>query len=289
MAFKTLIGVDPLRELLGAPHLGPPLAVVDCRFDLMRPQAGREAFLAAHIPGACYADLNGDLSAPIGPHTGRHPLPHPKAFAIRMGALGIGDDTQVVAYDDANGSLAARLWWMLRWVGHDAVAVLDGGFHAWKAGGGAVQAGEGECRARRLTPRNDDGAAASAVVNAADVARGLRNPAALLVDARAAERFAGAVEPIDSVAGHIPGAVNHPFTANLGADNRFLSAAELKRRWQERLAGKEPANVIAMCGSGVTACHNLLSLEVAGLPGARLYAGSWSEWIGDPDRPVARG
>jgi thiosulfate/3-mercaptopyruvate sulfurtransferase len=287
MVFKTLIGVDSLRELEGNARV----AVVDCRFDLMRTQAGREAYLAAHIPGACYADLEGDLSAPIGPDTGRHPLPHPKAFAERMGALGVGDDTQVVAYDDANGSFAARLWWMLRWVGHDAVAVLDGGFQAWKARGGAVQSGEGECRARRLTPqarnlapRDDDG-----VVNAAEVARGLRNPAALLVDARAAERFAGHVEPIDSVAGHIPGAVNHPFSANLGADNRFLPAAELKRRWQERLAGKEPGNVIAMCGSGVTACHNLLSLEVAGLPGAKLYAGSWSEWIRDPDRPVARG
>jgi thiosulfate/3-mercaptopyruvate sulfurtransferase len=285
MVFKTLIGAESLQELLGDERL----AVVDCRFDLMRTQAGREAYLTAHIPGACYADLNGDLSAPIGLHTGRHPLPHPEAFANRMGALGIGDDAQVVAYDDANGSFAARLWWMLRWVGHDAVAVLDGGFQAWKARGGAVQSGEGECRARRLTPRKDASAAAGAVVNAAEVARALRNPAALLVDARAAERFAGHVEPIDSVAGHIPGAVNHPFSANLGADNRFLPAAELKRRWQERLAGKEPGNVIAMCGSGVTACHNLLSLEVAGLPGAKLYAGSWSEWIRDPERPVARG
>jgi thiosulfate/3-mercaptopyruvate sulfurtransferase len=285
MVFKTLIGADSLQELEGDARL----AVIDCRFDLTLPAAGREAYLTAHIPGACYADLNGDLSAPIGPNTGRHPLSSPEGFANRMGALGIGDDTQVVAYDDANGSLAARLWWMLRWVGHDAVAVLDGGFQAWKARGGAVQSGEGECRARRLTPRKDASAAAGAVVNAAEVARALRNPAALLVDARAAERFAGHVEPIDSVAGHIPGAVNHPFSANLGADNRFLPAAELKRRWQERLAGKEPGNVIAMCGSGVTACHNLLSLEVAGLPGAKLYAGSWSEWIRDPERPVARG
>jgi thiosulfate/3-mercaptopyruvate sulfurtransferase len=288
MVFKTLIGAESLQELLGDERL----AVVDCRFDLMLPAAGREAYLTAHIPGACYADLNGDLSAPIGPHTGRHPLPHPKAFANRMGALGIGDDAQVVAYDDANGSFAARLWWMLRWVGHDAVAVLDGGFQAWKSRGGAVQTGEGECRARRLTVRNDACAAASAadsVASVADVAQALRDPAALLVDARAADRFAGLLEPIDSVAGHIPGAVNHPFTANLGADNRFLPAAELKRRWLLRLAGKEPGSVIAMCGSGVTACHNLLSLEVAGLPGAKLYAGSWSEWIRDPKRPVARG
>ncbi len=286
MVFKTLIDVDSLQELLGQPRL----AVVDCRFDLMNPEAGRQAYLRAHIPGARYADLNRDLSAPVGPHTGRHPLPLPEVFAGRLGAMGIGNDTQVVAYDEANGSIAARLWWMLRWLGHDAAAVLDGGFNAWTARGGALQSGEAdpaaaERVARHFTPRIDAGS----VVSTAELERALQGRKALLVDARAQERYAGAVEPIDPVAGHVPGAVNHPFTANLGADGRFLPAAELERRWQERLPGSDLKNLVAMCGSGVTACHNLLSLEVAGLTGGKLYAGSWSEWIRDPRRPVARG
>jgi len=286
MVFKTLIDVDSLQELLGQARL----AVVDCRFDLMNPEAGRQAYLRAHIPGARYADLNRDLSAPVGPHTGRHPLPLPEVVAGRLGAMGIGNDTQVVAYDEANGSIAARLWWMLRWLGHDAVAVLDGGFKAWTGGGGALQSGDADPAAagrvaRLFTPRIDAGS----VLSTAELERALQVPKAVLVDARAQERYAGMVEPIDPVAGHIPGAVNHPFTANLGADGRFLPAAELKRRWQERLPGSDLQNLVAMCGSGVTACHNLLSLEVAGLTGGKLYAGSWSEWIRDPRRPVARG
>ena len=281
MVFKTLIGVDSLQELLGKPRL----AVIDCRFDLMNPDAGRQAYLTSHIPGARYADLNRDLSAPIGPSTGRHPLPAPDAFATRLGTLGVGNDTQVVAYDDANGSMAARLWWMLRWLGSEAVAVLDGGFKAWTASGGPLETGEPKPGSEHFTPQIDFHAALST----AELEQALRDPKFKLVDARAAERFAGHVEPIDSVAGHIPGAVNHPFTANLDADQRFLPAAELRRRWEERLAGAHAKDLVAMCGSGVTACHNLLSLEVAGLPGGKLYAGSWSEWIRDPRRPVARG
>jgi thiosulfate/3-mercaptopyruvate sulfurtransferase len=286
MVFKTLIDVDSLRALLG----GPDICVVDCRFDLMRPEAGRRAYLAAHIPGALYADLNRDLSAPATLSTGRHPLPQAEVFAERVRELGIGNHTQVVAYDDANSSFAARLWWMLRWLGHDAVAVLDGGFKAWTAAGGAREAGEGAVptvaavAAKHLTPR----IRAESVVTTGEVERALRDGTALLVDARAAERFAGTVEPIDSVAGHVPGAVNHPFSVNLAADGRFLPGAQLEQRWRERLAGAAPDTVIAMCGSGVTACHHLLSLEAAGLPGGRLYAGSWSEWISDPRRPVAR-
>ena len=286
MTFKTLIGVDALRGLLGKPRL----AVVDCRFDLMSPEAGRQAYLRGHIPGARYADLNRDLSAPVGPHTGRHPLPSPEAFAAWLGAMGIGDDAQVVAYDEANGSMAARLWWMLRWLGHDAAAVLDGGFKAWTAQGGALQSGETDPEAaERLTRHFTARINADSVVSTAQLERVLRDPKAVLVDARAQERYAGTVEPIDSAAGHIPGAVNHPFTANLDSDGRFLPAPELKRRWQERLTGSDPENLVAMCGSGVTACHNLLSLEVAGLTGGKLYAGSWSEWIRDPRRPIARG
>jgi thiosulfate/3-mercaptopyruvate sulfurtransferase len=282
MMFKTLIDVDSLQNLLGQPRL----AVVDCRFDLMNPEAGRQAYLTAHIPGARYADLNRDLSAPIGPRTGRHPLPSPEAFAAWLGAIGIGNDTQVVVYDDANGSIAARLWWMLRWLGHGAVAVLDGGFKAWTAHGGALQAGEPTTpHVELFAPVVDP----NAVLTTAGLEHALRDPKTVLVDARAQERYAGTVEPIDPVAGHIPGAENHPFTANLGPDGRFLSAAELERRWQERFPDKDLRNLVAMCGSGVTACHNLLSLEVAGLAGGKLYAGSWSEWIRDPRRPIARG
>jgi thiosulfate/3-mercaptopyruvate sulfurtransferase len=281
MQYRTLIDVDSLQAMLGQPGL----AIVDCRFDLANPEAGRQAYAMGHIKGARYADLNRDLSAPIRPDSGRHPLPTPEVFAGRLGDLGIGNHTQVVAYDDSNSSFAARLWWMLRWVGHDAVAVLDGGFKAWVAAHGALSLSEPAGTTERFTPRTDP----RAVLSTAEVERALETGTALLVDARAAERFAGAVEPIDPVAGHIPGAVSHPFSQNLAADGRFLSAAELKRRWQDRLAGQGAAGVVAMCGSGVTACHHLLSLEAAGLTGGRLYAGSWSEWIRDPRRPVALG
>jgi thiosulfate/3-mercaptopyruvate sulfurtransferase len=297
MIFTTLIDVASLNELLGGsaqggsasggPALGGPV-LLDCRFDLAKPAAGRQAYLTAHIPGARYADLNLDLAAPITADSGRHPLPLPEVLAERFASFGIGDDMQVVAYDDANGSLAARAWWLLRWLGHERVAVLDGGLKAWLASGGAVESGEpgseAACAARFTTRLR-----AESAVSAADVQRALRDPNRLLVDARAPERFAGTVEPLDPVAGHVPGAVNHPFSGNLAADGRFVRSAELRRRWLERLAGTAPGNVILMCGSGVTACHNLLAMELAGLQGAKLYPGSWSEWIRDPQRPVARG
>ena len=225
----------------------------------------------------------------MGALTGRHPLPAPHTFAARLGSLGIGKHTQVVAYDEANGSLAARLWWMLRWLGHDGVAVLDGGLKAWIAAGGESQSGEVDSRAVSHVEPLPIHPNPNVVLSTVDLQQALLTPHALLVDARGKERYVGRVEPLDSVAGHIPGAVNHPFTANLDADGRFLPAEELKRRWQPLLAGKRPEHVIAMCGSGVTACHNLLSLEIAGLTGAKLYAGSWSEWIRDPQRPIARG
>lgn len=293
MEFHTLIDAQALRELLGDPRL----AIVDCRFDLLNPEAGRQAYLSGHIPGARYADLNRDLSGTIGPRTGRHPLPAPETFAAWLAANGVDNGTQVIAYDARNGSIAARLWWMLRWLGHEAVAVLDGGLEAWTACGGALQSGPPEPppAARGVPPAGPDarrftpGISAQGVLSTVELEQVLRDPQALLVDARAPERYAGTVEPIDSVAGHIPGAVNHPFTANLDAHGFFLPAAELGRRWRERLAGKKPESLIAMCGSGVTACHDLLALELAGLPGAKLYAGSWSEWIRDPKRPIARG
>jgi thiosulfate/3-mercaptopyruvate sulfurtransferase len=287
MPFTTLIGAADLRACLDKPDL----AIIDCRFDLADPEGGRRAYLQGHIPGARYADLNRDLSSPISTTSGRHPLPAPADFAATLRRLGIGGSTQVIAYDDSAGAFAARGWWLLRWMGHDAVAVLDGGIKAWIGIGGRLEPGEAE-PLPSAPQRNDSHAPqvnAAAVIDAAEVAARLQDPGFLLIDARAPERFAGSVEPIDSVAGHVMGAVNQPFSANLGADGRFLPAAELRRLWQQRLAGRQPEQLAAMCGSGVTACHNLLSLEVAGLSGAKLYAGSWSEWIRDPTRPIARG
>ena len=286
MAFSTLIDAATLRGLAG----NPDAVVIDCRFDLNDPESGRRAYLAGHIPGARYADLNRDLSAPVSASSGRHPLPAPPVFAGTLEKLGIGNATQVIAYDDAGGAYAARAWWLLRWLGHTSVAVLDGGMKAWSAAGGTIESGPGEPpRAAPAGGRILPKANAAAVIDTAEIAAFLSDEANLLVDARAAERYAGSVEPIDTVAGHIKGAVNHPFSANLAPDGLFLPASELRRRWEARLAGRAPAHVAVMCGSGVTACHNLLSLEVAGLHGAKLYAGSWSEWIKDRNRPIARG
>jgi len=286
MDYETSIDVAALEALIGV----PAVAVIDCRFDLAAPDAGRQAYLRQHIPTARYADLNRDLSAPVSAHSGRHPLPPPGRLAAWFGELGVGDGTQVIAYDEANGAFAARAWWLLRWLGHPKVAVLDGGFNAWVAGRGRLESGEPSTppagpEAERFTLRVDR----HAVLTTAELIEALKDTRRLLVDARAAERFAGTVEPLDPVAGHVPGAVNHPFSANLGGDGHFLPPAELKRRWQARLAGIAPHDAIAMCGSGVTACHHLLAMELAGLHGAKLYAGSWSEWIRDPKRPVARG
>jgi thiosulfate/3-mercaptopyruvate sulfurtransferase len=283
MDFRTTIDAAALKVLIGR----PAVAVLDCRFDLAAPEAGRQAYLRQHIPTARYADLNRDLSGPPSASSGRHPLPQPERIAARLAELGVGDASQVIAYDDANGSIAARAWWLLRWLGHERVAVLDGGFKAWVAAAGALESGEppGPPPATAFTPRVEP----AAVVSTSGLIEALQSPQYLLVDARAAERFSGAVEPLDPVAGHVPGAVNHPFSANLNSDGRFLPPAELKRLWLNRLDGTPPPKVMAMCGSGVTACHNLLALEMADLKGAKLYAGSWSEWIRDPNRPVALG
>lgn len=284
MPFKTLISAVDLRDRLAEPDL----RIIDCRFDLGNPEAGRRAYLQGHVPGALYADLNRDLSSPISATSGRHPLPSPADLAATLQRWAVGPTTQVIAYDDSAGAYAARAWWLLRWIGHDAVAVLDGGIQAWIGIGAPLEPGEGRPHAQGA-PAPAPRVNTSAVIDAAGVAARLREPGFLLIDARAPERFAGSVEPIDSVAGHVEGAVNHPFSANLGADGRFLPAPELRRLWLEHLGGKKPEQAAVMCGSGVTACHDLLSLELAGLPGAKLYAGSWSEWIRDPRRPVARG
>lgn len=285
MEFTTLIDVDSLRALIGKPGI----AVLDCRFDLASPEAGRQAYRRGHIPGARYLDLNRDLSAPVSPVTGRHPLPDRQALTARLAAAGVSEGSQAIVYDESNGSFAARAWWLMRSLGHRQVAVLDGGITAWQHAGGPVESGEPECPVATHAPRDSPTAPAYAsVLSSRELIAALEDSRTLLIDARAPERFAGTVEPIDPVAGHIPGAVNHPFGTNLRPDGRFLAPEELERRWRDRLGDRSPADVIVMCGSGVTACHNLLALEHAGLPGARLYAGSWSEWIRDPRRPIER-
>ncbi|MGB9330128.1 MAG: sulfurtransferase [Steroidobacteraceae bacterium] len=272
-------------------HLGDPdWAIIDCRFDLARPAWGASAWAAGHIPTALYAELDGDLALAPGPGTGRHPLPEIEALTATFGRLGIDEHVQVIAYDQGAGMFAARLWWLLRWLGHEQVAVLNGGFAAWERAGLPLTSAKTPRAARVFSVR----AAAALPVSSAQVAdlvalgvfeRGEMH----LIDARAADRFAGENETLDPIAGHVPGARNHPYEHNLAPDGRFLEPRELRQRWEKTLSGQPAARAIAMCGSGVTACHNLLALEVAGLPGARLYAGSWSEWIRDPTRAIARG
>lgn len=279
--YTTLIEAAPLAAMLQ----DPDVVILDCRFDLMRPEWGRQAYESGHIPGALYAHLDEDLSGAVTPQTGRHPLPSRERFAETLGRWGIDSHVQVVAYDQANSAFAARLWWMLRWMGHEAVAVLNGGFAAWQAAGLPVVSEISPRAARQFVPREP----LTNVVTTAQLEQALARGDSLLVDARAADRFAGQNETIDPVAGHIPGACNHPFAANLQPDGKFLPAQELRRRWEATLQGRPAAQVISMCGSGVTACHNLLALQIAGLGDAQLYGGSWSEWIRDPSRPVARG
>lgn len=265
-----------------APHLGDPTwVVVDCRFDLANPAWGEDQYLAGHVPGARYAHLDRDLSGVKTGTNGRHPLPTVADMAARFGAMGIGARTQVVAYDQDSGMYAARLWWMLRFMGHDAVAVLDGGLARWVAEGGSLQPG-------RVTPTPAAFVAAPRTDWCLTVQQVAAGEPRLLIDARAPDRFRGENETIDPVAGHIPGARNHWFQQNLTEDKRFKSAEELRAQWTADLAGTPPGDLVMYCGSGVTACHNLLSMEVAGLPGARIFPGSWSEWSADPARPVER-
>ena len=262
------------------------VALFDCRFDLARPTWGEAAYAEAHLPGAQYLHLDRDLSAAITPSSGRHPLPSPEEFALRLGRWGVDADTQVVVYDQGNGMYAARAWWMLRWLGHRAVAVLDGGFAAWSQSGYSLSQETMPPRpARNYLARRSGGG----TLSVQQLQQQLGDQRIVLVDGRGADRFAGQNETIDPVAGHVPGAVNHPFTRNLDAQGRFLPAPELRERWLATLAGRAPTELVAMCGSGVSACHNLLALEHAGFEGVRLYPGSWSEWIRDPTRPVATG
>lgn len=278
--YETLIAADELE----AHRRDPDWLIVDCRFDLAAPEAGEAAWRAAHVPGALYAHLDRDLSGPRTPASGRHPLPTPEGFAATLGRWGISAMTQVIAYDADSGAFAARLWWLLRWSGHRAAAVLDGGFDAWQIAGLPVNTQTAVRTPTHPVVRADR----SAWMDTGEVTDALARNDWRLLDARAPGRFAGKVEPIDPVAGHVPGAINHPFSENLRSDGRFAAPEVLRERFERSQAGVDDDHTIVMCGSGVTACHLLLALERAGKPGARLYAGSWSEWIRDPSRPVAK-
>jgi thiosulfate/3-mercaptopyruvate sulfurtransferase len=281
-AYTTLISPGDLRPQVGRKDW----VIVDCRFSLPDPPAGRRAYAENHIPGAVYAHLAEDLSGPVvAGKTGRHPLPDPGVLAKRFSDWGIDRSTQVVAYDASGGAMAGRLWWLLRWLGHDRVAVLDGGWQAWVTEGHPVTAVPPVVERRSFVMALRPGLVADAT--AVDRARADRKSKVL--DARAAERFRGENETIDPVAGHIPGAISAPYAENLGADGRFKSPEDLRRHFTG-LTGQTPADrIICYCGSGVTAVHDIIALAHAGLGQALLYPGSWSEWITDPRRPVAKG
>lgn len=281
---SPLVAAASLRAALG--H--DAIVLLDASFDLADPAAGERAWAQGHLPGAHYVHLERDLSGAklaLGPgFTGRHPLPSRAAFATTVGRFGIGPRTHVVAMDRQGGPYAARLWWMLRWLGHSRAWVLDGGIDAWLAAGGTLTAEP--ARAEPVAPYPPR-SRSMPTVSADTLQRALGR--VRLVDARAPERFRGDIEPLDSVAGHIPGALNRPFKANLAADGCFKARGQLASEFDELLGRSAATAVVHQCGSGVTACHNLLAMEVAGLAGAQLYPGSWSEWSADPARPVAIG
>lgn len=281
MKFTTLVSADQLAQ-----HINDPEWVVfDCRFTLTDADSGHRAYLAGHIPGARYAHLNNDLSAEVTATSGRHPLPDPELLAKKLGLWGVDESKQIVVYDDSFGAMAGRMWWLLRWLGHDAVVLLDGGIQRWVR------------QKQPLTPDLPVIAPATFKarpnnemwVDATCIEKALRSNECLLIDARSEERFSGEREPLDKVAGHIPGSVNYPFEDNLDLDSTFMSASDLRAAYLDLLDGVEPSRVVHLCGSGVTACHSLIAMEHAGLKGARLYPGSWSEWITAPGRPVETG
>jgi len=281
--YTTLISAADLAERIGDPNV----VVVDCRHDLMNLAAGREGYAIGHLPGAVFGDIETQLSGAKrgadGVFRGRHPLPEKEALIETLRAWGVNDDSQVVAYDAYGGMFAARLWWLLRWLGHEAVAVLDGGMAAWQSLGQPLST---EAPAK---PRGNITVRAPFVptVTVVDVMLNLQNGERTVIDARAADRFRGENETIDPVGGHIPGAKNRFFKDNLQADGRFKDAGALRADFTRLV--ERPEQAIMQCGSGVTACHNLLAMEIAGLPGAALYPGSWSEWVSNPTRPIATG
>lgn len=297
MAYTTLISAEQLQTLLAS---GQPCRVFDCSFDLAQPQAGEAQYTEAHLPGAVYAHLDRHLSAAKGPATGkpapgramsggRHPLPTREIFAAWLGSVGFSNTMQAVVYDRQGANYCGRLWWMLKWAGHDNVAVLDGGLQAWQAAGGAVESGQQPDSFASNFTLAPELIGLVAIEKVAERLRHGGNPSQTVLDARGAPRFRGEVEPLDPVAGHIPGALNRPFTANIGPDGRFKSPEQLRAEFQALLGTRDPAGVVHHCGSGVSAVPNILAMEIAGLRGSALFAGSWSEWCSDPQRPVAQG
>ena len=300
MPYSLLISAPELQALLDS---GTPCMVFDCSFELMQPTAGAQQYAQAHIPGAVYANLDNDLSAKHGApgatgtvtaqeadqpaSGGRHPLPSRERFAMWLSSVGFANNMQAVVYDRQGANYCGRLWWMLKWAGHDAVAVLDGGLQAWQAAGGAVNSGEEPSHFQSHFALNEP---LRQLATASDVLARLQHPCdQTVIDARAGARYRGEVEPLDPVAGHIPGALNRPFAENIGADGRFKPAATLRAEFDALLAGRNPATVVHQCGSGVSAVPNLLAMEIAGLGHTALFAGSWSEWCSDPTRPVEKG
>lgn len=294
--YTTLIRAEELKTLQAS---DAPLMIFDCSFDLMNPAAGEEQYRKAHIPGAVYASLDDALSdqgmvdpdGTLRPHPdaasgGRHPLPSREKFAMWLSSVGFSNEMQAVVYDRNAANYCGRLWWMLKWAGHDAVGVLDGGLQAWQAAGGAVTDRE---EPTHFQSNFGLGPPLRRLATTADVQRGLGEGGQTLIDARGAPRYKGEVEPLDPVAGHIPGALNRPFGQNLGADGRFKPASELRSEFERLLAGRDPATVVHHCGSGVSAVPNVIAMELAGFGPTALYAGSWSEWCRDPSRPVAKG
>ncbi len=278
MAFTTLITVDELDANLA----NPKFVIFDCRHELTNPTFGDAEYAKSHLPHAHFASVDRDLAAPPNGSNGRHPLPDVATFAAWLGSKGVTDGVQVVGYDNAAGVYASRLWWMLRWLGHDAVAVLDGGWEAWLRAGKRTTQDVPQAKPATFTPRIRD-----VNVDAEYLLANLETDRMLVIDARSNDRFHGQNETIDPVAGHIPGAVNRLFKNNVDQHGQFRRGEELRREF-ETLIGTMPArNVVHQCGSGVSACHNLLAMELAGMSGSRLYPGSWSEWIADPERPVA--
>ncbi len=299
MTCTTLISATDLQALIAS---GAPLMVFDCSFDLSQPSAGAQQYADAHIPGAIYANLDTDLSAPHGApgatgtvtaqeadepaSGGRHPLPSRERFAMWLSSVGFANNMQAVVYDRNGANYCGRLWWMLKWAGHGAVAVLDGGLQAWQAAGGAIASG---AESGRFQSHFELHAPLRQLVSADHVLAALQQPGQTLIDARGGPRYRGEVEPLDPVAGHIPGALNRPFTENIGADGRFKPAAVLRAEFDALLAGRDAATVVHQCGSGVSALSNMLAMEMAGLGKTTLFAGSWSEWCSGPSRPVERG
>ena len=287
--YTTLISAAQVQTLLAG---NTPCMVFDCSCDLMQPETGPAQYQEAHIPGAVYAHLDtalsakGERSITRAASGGRHPLPARDVFASWLGSVGFGNGVQAVVYGRQGANYCGRLWWMLKWLGHDNVAVLDGGFQAWQAAGGAIRSGpEVALPAASFAIKEP----LAQLVDVDTVVANLGKPGQNLLDARGAPRFKGEVEPIDPVAGHIPGALNRPFNQNIGADGRFKDAATLRAEFTALLGQRDPAGVVHHCGSGVSAVPNILAMEIAGFGPTALFAGSWSEWCSDPTRPVAQG